>query len=193
MTTIGIFACTNTSEIIEALLLLLKNDRNTVALKSYYDESEADFEFYNYSEADYVLIPFSRNHIYPVTLDILILDNPDNKRIVTYDLIKCIDENTILIYNTDNGYLPKLEHPNAIDYGFSQTSTVSISSIEYLGSSSYSFIISVQENFKCLNGGIYPVGEILINCSSDIKIENRIPAVICGLVCDARERNEIKI
>lgn len=193
MVKIGILACQNTSEITDALILILKNSDKSVAIKSSLSEYINTAGFYDYSEIDYLLITIEPGHICPCTLDILILDNPVNKRIVTRDLIQCIDDDTILIYNTDNGYLPKIEHPNAIDYGFSPKSTVSVSSVKYDSGMSCSFIVSVQDNFRCLSGKSYPIGEILISCNSDIKLENRLPAVICGLVLGSTERNEIKI
>ena len=192
MLKIGIYACENTAEIIEALLLILKDSNSSVAIKNNQNYKMDDILRCAYQEIDYILIPLNDKNIHPVTLDILILDNPNNKNIVTYELVDCISEDTILIYNTDNNYLPKLEHPNAIDYGFSQESTVSISSVEY-NESACSFMLSVTKSFPCLCGDMCPIGEILITCNSDIKLENRIPAVICGIVCENSKRNVIKI
>ena len=193
MVKIGILACCNTAEITEALILILKTDNNTIALKNNYSTENDDFLSYIYSETHFLIIPINQEKTPQFTLDILILDNPNNQRIITYDLVNCVTENTILIYNTDNGYLPKLEHPNAIDYGFSPTSTVGISSVEYLSSNTCSFIVSVQKPLNCLCGKIFPIGELLTISNSDIKIENRIPAVICSLICTHNYKNPIKI
>ncbi len=193
MVKIGILACCNTAEITEALILTLKTADNTVALKNNYNTENDEFLSYIFSDTDYLIIPINHEKTPQFTLDILILDNPNNKRIITYDLVNCVTDDTILIYNTDNGYLPKLEHPNAIDYGFSPMSTVGISSVEYSDCNTCSFIVSVQKPINCLCGKIFPIGELLTISNSDIKIENRIPAVICSLICTNNYKNPIKI
>jgi len=190
---IGILACENTAQITEALILILKTSNNTITIKNNYNSEDDDLLSFIYSDTDYLIIPINHKKAPKFTLDILILDNPNNKRIITYDLVNCVRENTILIYNTDNGYLPKLEHPNAIDYGFSASSTVGISSIEYSDYNTCSFIVSVQKPLNCLCGEIFPIGELLTISNSDIKIENRIPAVICSLICTRNYKNPIRI
>lgn len=182
MICIGILAAQNSQEIANALVTVMKSKHQLTAVKYNNPNIENEIKLFEYSGIDYALILFDRYEIYPVNLDILILDNPENKRIVSYDLLKCIKEHTIVIYNTDNGYLPYLDHPNAIDYGLNSSSAVSVSSVNYFFDSHISFIVSVQRELSGLFSTL-PIGEVRIDSDSSISISNQIPAVICALVC----------
>lgn len=186
MIKIGVYAFENTQEIIDALLLLLKSSNNSVIIKNYPLENTE-------ISCDFILIPFKNNEACPIPVDILILDNPNNLNLLNNSFINYFSENTILIYNTDNGFLPKIEHPKAIDYGFSQNSSVTISSIKYNNNLPISFILSVQKSFTNIFGNSYPIGETIIFTNSDFKIENSIPAVICNMICTNKKISKLKI
>ncbi len=192
MLKIGVLAEKNSSKIVDSLTVILKSNNNLIAIKNNSNRILKDVDFFEKNGIEYSIIIFNSSKIYPVSLDILILDNEDNKRIVSYELIKCIGENTILIYNTDNGYLPHIEHPNAIDYGFCSDSTVSISSVDY-SDNKISLIVSIQKPFQGIYEDYFDICEFLIETKYITKISNLIPAVICGLVIGAINYTVLKI
>ena len=192
MLTIGILAPNNSAEISNALQILFKHNRELFAVKKNSRTILDDIDLFEKSGIKYTIITFDKKKIYPVLLDVLILDNENNKKIVDYELVKCVGEKTILIYNTDNGYLPHIEHPNAIDYGFCSASSVSVSSINY-NENNISLIISVQRSFCGLFYNTCQIGEFLIESCFITKISNLLPAVICGLVCDVINYAVVKI
>lgn len=183
MIKIGILAPENHEEITKALLDLFKKNHIVTAVKQNSKNIKKQLDFLEKNSIEYAIIIFDNSLIYPITLDILIIDNAPNRRIITYSLIECISEKTILIYNTDNGYLPKIEHENAIDYGFSSNSSVTVSSIEYLADYK-SFILYIQHQFSNLYGEEITIGEIPIIHINNQDISNQLPAVITALICN---------
>ena len=143
MIKIGILAPKNHKEIVQSLLDIFKTNHIIAAVKTNSKNTKKQLDFLEKSGIEYAIVVFENQLIYPVDLDILILDNLPNQKIISYSLIECVNDNTTLIYNTDNGYLPKLEHENAIDYGFSQNSSITVSSIEYYKDLK-SFILYIQ-------------------------------------------------
>lgn len=192
MTKIGILAPNNSTQIVNALVMIFKSDKTLVAVKKNNARIEHELNFLDRNGIKYTLIVFNTKKIYPVGLDVLILDNEQNTRLVSYDLIECMSERTILIYNTDNGFLPHINHPNAIDYGYSSTSSVTISSVNYT-ENSISFIVSIQREIYGLYDNILPIGEILISSGYKAELCNLLCAVICSLICGIINYAEIKI
>lgn len=183
MITIGILAPENHEEITKVLLDIFKKNHIIAAVKKNSKNLKRQLDFLERNSIEYAITIFDKPLIYPITLDILIIDNAPNQRIITYSLIECISDKTILIYNTDNGYLPKIEHKNAIDYGYSSDSSVTVSSIEYLADYK-SFILYIQHPFSTLYGEEITIGEIPIIHINNQDISNQLPAVITALVCN---------
>lgn len=181
MIKIGILAPENHEEITNTLLDIFKINHIIAAVKTNSKNIKKQLNFLEKSGIEYAIIIFNNKLIYPVTLDILIIDNAPNRRIITYSLIECVSEKTTLIYNTDNGYLPKLDHENAIDYGFSTDSSVTVSSIEYFQDSK-SFILYIQRPLSNLFNEIIAIGEIPIIHINNNEISNQLPAVITALI-----------
>ena len=192
MTKIGILAPNNSTQIVNALVMIFKSDRKVVAVKKNNPKTDYELNFLDKSGIKYALIIFNEKKIYPVELDVLILDNEQNSKLVSYDLVECMSEKTILIYNTDNGFLPHINHPNAIDYGYNPTSSVTISSVNHR-ENSISFIVSIQREICGMFDNILPIGEILINSKYKAELCNLLSAVICSLVCGIINYAEIKI
>ncbi len=192
MIIIGILAPDNSSEIEKALKNIIHSKGYISAVNENSIQTKKKLALYERSGIDYSIIIFNAKKIYPVNLDILILDNAKNQKIVTLDLIKCITERTMLIYNTDNGYLPALSHPNAIDYGFDPNSAVTISSVGYNDTSTDILLYISRPLFGIFSNNIY-IGELLINSEQHTDIPNLIPAIICGLVCDIIYEHTVKI
>ncbi len=183
MIKIGILAPDNCEEISKTFLDIFKANHIIAAIKKNSRDIKSKVSFLESNGIEYTLIIFERNLIYPIDLDVLILDNAPNTRLVTYSLIECIGEKTILIYNTDNGYLPKLEHPNAIDYGFSQDSSVTVSSINYF-SDTKSFTLYIQNNIYNPFYGDIAISEFPITPINNYEISSQLPAVITALLFD---------
>ena len=191
MVKIGIYARKNTPEITEALILLLKNSDSRIALKTNFNSNTLD----NITDdgVDYMIVSLdSVRHCPP--LDIIIFDCPS---IFAVRLCKILNgtnnSDTVLIYNSDRGVIPEFQKYNCVDYGFSKGSAVSISSVGNEYGNIKTFTVSVQEGIKRLCGTTYPISEVTVDCCSDIKLENRLPAVICGLIIGNSEKNQIKI
>lgn len=182
MIKIGIVAPENYEEITNTLLDIFKTNHIIAAVKKNTRDIDNKLLFLEKCGIEFAIIIFETGLIYPVTLDILILDNAKNKSIITYSLIECISEKTVLIYNTDNGYLPKIEHQNAIDYGFSSNSSVNVSSIEY-HKNSKSFILYIARPVLNIFGDEISIGEIPIMHINNKDIISQLPAVICALIC----------
>ena len=183
MIKIGILAPENHEEITKVLLDIFKKNHIISAVKKNSKDIKKQLKFLERNSIEYTIIIFDKPLIYPITLDILIIDNAPNQRIITYSLIECVSEKTILIYNTDNGYLPKIEHENAIDYGFSSDSSVTVSSIEYIADYK-SFILYIQRPFSTLYDEEIAIGEIPIIHINNQDISNQLPAVITALICN---------
>ena len=191
MVKIGIYARKNTPEITEALILLLKKSDNRVALKT--DFAGCSFESTSYDNIDYLIIPLESVKRCPTALDIIIFDCPNIFAVKLCKILSNMNSNAILIYNSDRGSIPEFQKYNCVDYGFSKDCVVSISSVGSEYGSEKTFTVSVQEGFKRLSGTTYPICDVMVDCCSDIKLENRIPAVICGLIIGDTEKNQIKI
>lgn len=183
MIKIGILAPENCKEITKTFLDIFKLNHIVVAICENSKEIKNKISFFEKNRIEYALITFDRHLIYPVDLDILILDNAPNTTLVTYSLIECVSNKTILIYNTDNGYLPKLDHQNAIDYGFSTTSSVTVSSIDY-SNEKKSFVLYVQQPLHNPFGENIFISEIPITPINNLEISNQLPAVITALLFD---------
>ena len=181
MIKIGILAPKNHKEIAQSLLDIFKFNHLIAAVNTNSKSTKKQLNFLEKSGIEYAIVVFENQLIYPVDLDILILDNAPNRRIITYSLIECINKKTTLIYNTDNGYLPKLEHENAIDYGFSSNSSVTVSSIEY-SPDFKSFILYIQRPISNLFKETITIGEIPIIHINNQEVSNQLPAVITALI-----------
>ncbi len=190
MIKIGILAPKNCKEISKTLLDIFRQNHIVVAICENTKEIKNKISFFEKNRIEYALITFDRHSIHPIDLDILILDNAHNTTLVTYSLIECVSDKTILIYNTDNGYLPKLEHQNAIDYGFSTTSSVTVSSIDY-SNEEKSFILYVQQPLHNPFGKDILISEIPITPINNQEISNQLPAVITALLFDIPIYNTI--
>lgn len=191
MVKIGIYARKNTPEITEALILLLKNSNSRIALKTNFTRCE-------YSNGqddgiDYLIVSLDSAKKCP-PLDIIIFDCPGSCAVRLCKILSgANNSNAILIYNSDRGTIPEFQSFNCVDYGFSKGSAVSVSSVGNEYGNEKTFTVSVQEGFKCLSGATYPISEVMVDCCSDIKLENRLPAVICGLIIGNSEKNQIII
>ena len=183
MIKIGILAPENHEEIAESLLDIFKINHIIAAVKTNSKNIKKQLNFLEKSGIEYSIIIFEKQLIYPIDLDILILDNAPNQRIITYSLVECVNNRTTLIYNTDNGYLPKLDHENAIDYGFSSNSSVTVSSIEYFKDSK-SFILCIQRPLLNIFDEAIAIGEIPILHINNLEIYSQIPAAITALICN---------
>ncbi len=183
MIKIGILAPKNCREISKTLLDIFKLNHIVVAICENSKEIKNKVSFFEKNRIDYAIITFERHSIYPIDLDVLILDNADNTTLVTYNLVECVNDKTILVYNTDNGYLPKLEHQNAIDYGFSTTSSVTVSSIDY-SNEEKSFVLYVQQPLHNPFGKDFLISEIPITPINNQEISSQLPAVITALLFD---------
>ncbi len=192
MITIGILAPDNSVQIKTALKNIIHSAGYVSAVNDNSIQTKKKLALFERSGIDYCIIVFDVRNIYPVCLDILILDNAKNQKIVTLDLIKCITEKTILIYNTDNGYLPALTHPNAIDYGFDRNSAVTVSSISY-NDTSIDILLYISRPFCGIFSNNIYIGELLVSSEQQSDIQNLIPAIICGLVCDIIYEHTVKI
>lgn len=191
MIKIGILAPQNHKEITNTLLDIFKINHIIAAVKKNSRDIKKNIAFLEKNGIEYAIIVFEKSLIYPINLDILIIDNMPNKSLITYSLIECVGEKTILIYNTDNGYLPKLEHKNAIDYGFSSNSSVSVSSIEYLPNTK-SFILSVQRPLNNIYDEEITICELPIININNYDISSQLPAVIASLICNIPICNKFK-
>lgn len=183
MIKIGILAPQNNKEITKTLLDIFKMNRIIAAVKSNSKDIKKELNFLEKNGIEYAIIIFDNQLIYPVALDILIVDNAPNRHIITYSLVECVSEKTILIYNTDNGYLPKLEHKNAIDFGLSSDSGITVSSTEFL-SETTAFILYIQRPLTTIFQEDIPIGEIPIIHINNQDISNQLPAVILALICN---------
>ena len=192
MLKIGVLSPKNSTEIVEALISLIKSKNLLVAVKKNNPRIFSELSFFSECGIDFSIIVFEKSAVYPIDLDILILDNEYREQIVSYDLIRCIGEKTFLIYNTDNDTLPLIEHPNAIDYGYSAKSSVTISSIDYTDNE-ISFIISVQREFSGIYNNRLEIGEFLIKSKFIANVTNILPAVICCIVSDIIKYAVVKI
>lgn len=188
MIKIGILAPHNDIKIQKALLHIFKDNHIIAAVKKDNINIEKELSFLERSGVLYTIIIFNEKEIFPTDIDILILDNAQNEKIVSYPLISCINKDTVLIYNTDNGYLPKLTHPNAIDYGFSKNSTVTISSVKYSKNLDFSFILCFQDFLHDIFLNPLPIGEFLVNGIPEIDLISQIPAIICAILCRVMEK-----
>lgn len=182
MIKIGIVAPKNYQAIAKTLLNLFEINNISCAVEKNSKNIESKLDFLEKNGVLYTITIFNYKLIYPVLLDILIIDNAPNGRIITSALAECVGENTILIYNTDNGYLPKLEHKNAIDYGFSPNSSVTVSSIEYFPDSK-AFVMCIQRALPRLFSDDIEIGEIPVCPINNRDIESQLPAVIAALLC----------
>lgn len=183
MIKIGILAPDNYEEITKTFLDIFKANHIIAAVKNNSKDIKKKMAFLEKNMIEFALIIFDQHLIYPIDLDILILDNAPNTSLVTYSLIECVSDKTILIYNTDNGYLPKLDHPNAIDYGLSQNSSVTVSSIKYCFDTK-SFILYIQHQlYNPFNEDI-GISELSITPINNQEISNQLPAVITALLFD---------
>ncbi len=191
MIKIGILAPQNHKEITNTFLDILKKNHIIAAVKKNLRDIKKNVTFLEKSGIEYAIIVFEEALIYPIDLDILIIDNMPNKALITYSLIECVREKTILVYNTDNGYLPKLEHKNAIDYGFSSSSSVTVSSIEYLMYTK-SFILSVQRPLNNIYGEEITICELPVININNYDISSQLPAVITALICNIPICNKFK-
>ena len=183
MIKIGILAPENCKEIAKTLLDIFKINHIVVAICKNSKNIRKKMSFFEKNKIEYTLITFDKHLIYPVDLDVLILDNAPNTKLVTYSLIECVSDKTILIYNTDNGYLPKLEHQNAIDYGFSSSSSVTVSSIDY-SNEKKSFVLYIQQPLHNPFGDDIFISEIPISPINNQEISSQLPAVITALLFD---------
>lgn len=195
MIKIGILAPGNCKKITKTLLDIFKLNHIVVAICENSKDIKNKISFFEKNRIEYVLITFKEHSIHPVDLDVLILDNAYNTSLVTYSLVECVNDKTILIYNTDNGYLPKIEHQNAIDYGFSATSRVTVSSIDY-SCQKKSFVIYVQQPLHNPFSEDIPISEIPITPINNQEISSQLPAVVVALLFDipvCNTINKIKI
>lgn len=195
MIKIGILAPDNYEEISKTFLDIFKANHIIAAIKKNSKDIKNKLAFLEKNGIEYVLIIFEQHLIYPVNLDVLILDNAPNTRLVTYSLIECISDKTILIYNTDNGYLPKLEHPNAIDYGFSQNSSVTVSSINYFPDTK-SFILYIQNTIYNPFYKDISISEFHVTPINNHEISSQLPAVITALLFEipiCKSGNKVEI
>ena len=181
MITIGILAPENHKEITKTFLDIFKTNHIIPAVKKNTKEIKKQLAFLEKNGIEYAIVIFNEQLIYPVNLDILILDNAPNRHIITYSLVECVTSKTILVYNTDNGYLPKLDHEKAIDYGFCCNSGVTVSSIEYYKDSK-SFILYIQRPIPNIFGENISIGEITVKRINNLDIISQLPAVISMLV-----------
>lgn len=182
MIKIGILAPKNHRDITKTILNIFKEHNIYCAVGKNSKKCSSELEFLKNSDIRYAIIIFDYRLVYPVPLDILILDNAANKKIVTSPLAECVGENTILLYNTDNGYLPRLEHKNAVDYGFSPDSSVTVSSIEYFPDSK-AFVLCIQRPLPRFFSDDIAIGEIPIPPINNLDIESQLPAVLAVLLC----------
>lgn len=189
MIKIGIVAPKNYQAIAKTLLKLFEASNIPCAIEKNSESTASRLDFMEKNGVLYTITIFNYKLIYPILLDILIIDNAPNGRIVTSALAECVGENTILIYNTDNGYLPKLEHKNAIDYGFSPNSSVTVSSIEYF-SDSKAFVMCIQRSLPRLFSEDIEIGEIPVCPINNRDIESQLPAVIAALLCSVPISNQ---
>ena len=183
MIKIGIMAPQNHKEITKTLLDIFKMHHIIAAVKSNSKDIKKQLYFLEKNSIEYAIIIFDNQLIYPVSLDILIIDNAPNRNIITYSLVECVNDKTILIYNTDNGCLPKLEHKNAIDFGLSSDSGITVSSTEFL-SETTAFILYIQRPIQTIFCEEIPIGEIPIVHINNQDISNQLPAVILALICN---------
>lgn len=193
MVVIGISAAKNSLQIANTLLLIIKSNKKVAAVKHYSRLTSRDAELFSLHGIDYFLIIFDTEKIYPVNLDILILDNPDNLFFLDINIIKCIGNKTVLIYNTDNDFLPRIEHPNAIDYGLCAKSSVSISSVSYLPNSHISLCVCIQKKFSNPIYRCIDIGEIHVDSKFKFDISNQLAAIICAFICGLTNYTDIKI
>ncbi len=183
MIKIGILAPDNHEEITKTFLDIFKANHIIAAVEQNSKDITKKIRFLEKNKIKYALIIFNHHLIYPVDLDVLILDNAPNTTLVTYSLIECVNNNTIVIYNIDNGYLPKLDHPNAIDYGLSQNSSVTVSSIKYY-SDRKSFILYIQNPLYNPFCEVIGISELQITPINNLEISSQLPAVITSLLFD---------
>ena len=193
MIKIGILAQKNGEEIAQELYLRLTISDSKAVIVHDCQSVISESEYLNDNGVDYMIIIFNYKEIFPVFLDILVLDNSENENIVSYRLVDCIRENTYLIYNTDYGYLPMIEHPKAIDYGLYPNSTVSFSSIEY-NFDSVSVLLSVQRPIKSIFGNEIEIGEYRFNSINKIFASNFIAVSVCSILLDEHSiKNSINV
>lgn len=193
MVVIGISAAKNSLQIAKALLLIIKSNKKVAAVKHCSALSAKEVKIFSMHGIDYFLIIFDSEKIYPVNLDILILDNPDNLFFLDINLFKCIGNQTVLIYNTDNDFLPHIEHPNAIDYGLCTNSSISISSVSYLPNSHISLCVCIQKKFSNPIYRCIDIGEIHVDSKFKFDISNQLAAIICAFICGLTNYTDIEI
>ncbi len=191
MIKIGILAPQNHKEITNTFLDIFKKNHIIAAIKKNSQDIKKNINFLEKNGIEYAIIVFEKSLVYPIDLDILIIDNMPNKALITYNLIECVKEKTVLVYNTDNGYLPKLEHKNAIDYGFCPNSSVTVSSIEYLPYTK-SFILSIQRPLYNIYDEEITICELPVISINNYDISNQLPAVITALICNIPISNKFK-
>lgn len=121
------------------------------------------------SGTDFCIIDLERSSCY---VDILILDTCD-KPLVSKAL-RSITPDTRLLYNSD--CCPPIIHPYAISYGFSQSSTATVSSINETA------LILCLHPFVRLDNTVCGESEYLVR-SDEPCVNNVLCAVACGALC----------
>lgn len=193
MTVIGILAPGNVRKIEASLKKLFSKSHKRVATVSGVRTTEDELYALRRIGTDYCIILFSKEHICPHYVDILIMDNAHNENLISYDLIKCISPSTRLIYNIDNQFLPFIEHPNAIDYGLSRSATVTVSSID-AQSDGTSFVYCIQRPFRTLFDTPMEEGELRVLLPFEKSdVSNLLPTITCGLLCGLLTNDRVKI
>ncbi len=191
MTVIGILAPASSHQIETALKkMFAKNHKRVATVRGLRTMDDELFALRRIG-TDYCIILFQKERIYPHYVDILIVDNSGNDRIISYDLIKCISPSTRLIYNTDHQAMPVIQHPNAIDYGLSRDATVTVSSIDPK-SEGTSFVYCIQRPIRTLFDEPMDQGEVLVS-SDKGDVTNLLPTVTCGLLCGIFTDNTVKL
>lgn len=193
MIVIGVLAPGNSFKIVNHLKRFFKRNNKRVAVIKGVNTHESELLGLMNIGTDYCIIIFNTVHICPHYVDILILDNMKNEKIVSYDLIKCISPNTRLVYNIDNDYLPFIEHPYAIDYGLRRNATVTISSIDDK-IDGMNFFFCLQKPISTLFNTQHDEGEVFVSAGFEKSdVSNILPTITCGILCGLLEEDTVKL
>lgn len=127
----------------------------------------------------------------PQFVDILILDSAMGRAGVLYAALKCISPATRLLYNADRRSMPRIEHPNAVDYGLSRGAAVTVSSMD-AGGDGDSVVFCMQRPIRTISDAPAEAGEVrLEGCGRDMS--GLLAAVSCGFLCGIFTENHMKI
>lgn len=120
-------------------------------------------------------------------VDILILDCADNSLIKKS--LKSISPNTRLLYNSDR--YPTIIHPYAVGYGFSENSTVTVSSVNEDDSGERSLMMCMHP-FLRLNNTVSDECEYLVHFTMS-KINDVLCSVACAELCGAIHQKKLTL